>query len=294
MLENPTYPGAVAALVPAASSSAERLQLPIQDDGLDVRTLALLLSRDRCKLIYSVPNFHNPTGRTMPLHARRQLITLASQFRVPIVEDDVFGELRYGGPILPTLRSLCPELVIYIGSFSKMLSPGLRLGWIIAPRPVIQQLTMLKQSSDLHTNLLIQATMDEFCRRDLLYRHLKRVRRLFMRRRDAMADALKKCFPADAKFDLPNGGLSMWVSLPQDYNTEGLLRLSEERGVQFLPGSAFYFRSPQHNSLRLSFAAEPEARIEEGVRLIGGILKSQKSRVYFAAQSDREVAQPIF
>jgi 2-aminoadipate transaminase len=293
MLENPTYPGALAALVPSGSSS-ERVQLPLLDDGLDIRSLSSLLSRNRCKLIYAVPNFHNPTGQTMPLNARRQLVALANQFRVPIVEDDVFGELRYSGPILPTLRSLCPELVIYIGSFSKMLSPGLRLGWIIAPQPVIQQLGMVKQSSDLHTNLLIQATMDEFCRRDLLNRHLKRVRRLFMRRRDAMAEALRKYFPADARFELPNGGLSMWVSLPRDCNTESLLRLSEERGVQFLPGSAFYFRSPQQNSLRLSFAGESEARIEEGVRTIGAILKSQKSRTYFAAHGDHEMAHPIF
>ena len=111
ILENPTYPGAVAALAPSAPSSTERLQLPVGDDGPDLRSLTSLLSRNRCKLIYSVPNFHNPTGRTMPLQARTQLVKLASQFRVPILEDDVFGELRYSGPALPTLRSLCPELV---------------------------------------------------------------------------------------------------------------------------------------------------------------------------------------
>src|SRR5215475_5175532 len=163
VMENPTYPGAVAAL---AAASVERQQLPVHDTGLDLRGLSSLLSHNRCKLIYTVPNFHNPTGRTMPVEARQQLVALASQFRVPIVEDDVFGELRYGGPALPTLRALCPELVIYIGSFSKMLTPSLRLGWILAPRPVIRHLNMLKQASDLQTNLLIQATMEEFCRRD--------------------------------------------------------------------------------------------------------------------------------
>jgi 2-aminoadipate transaminase len=294
MLENPNYPGAIAALASSAASSADWLQLPRQDDGPDIRSLTLLLSRNRCKLIYLVPNFHNPTGATMPLQGRRQLVALSSQFRVPIVEDDVFGGLRFSGPILPTLRSLCPELVIHIGSFSKVLSPGLRLGWILAPRPVIQQIALVKQSSDLVTNLLIQATMDEFCRRDLLNRHMKRMKRLFMRRRDAMADALHKYFPADAHFNLPDGGLWMWVSLPRDYNAEELLRLSGARGVQFLAGSAFYFRSPEYNSLRLSFAGEPEERIEEGVRLIGAVLKSYKSRVYVAGHSDREMSQPIF
>lgn len=290
VMENPTYPGAVAAL---ATSSTERLQLPVQEGGPDLRTLTSLLSRTRCKLIYSIPNFHNPTGRTMPLEARRQLTTVASQFRVPIVEDDVFGELRYGGPVLPTLRSLCPELVIYIGSFSKMLATALRLGWIVAPRPVIRQITMLKQSADLHTNLFIQATMDEFCRRDLLNRHMKRVRRIFMKRRDAMAEALRKHFPSETRFEVPDGGLSMWVSLPHDCHVQELLRLANEKGVQFIPGSAFYFRSPLHNSLRLSFAAEPEERIEEGIRVLGSLLMSDKSRFYLNAPLERERSQLI-
>ena len=158
---------------------------------------------------------------------------------------------------------------------------------------MIQQLTVVKQSADLHTNLLIQATMDEFCRRDLLNRHMKRARRVFMRRRDALAGALRKHFPADARFDVPDGGLSMWVSFPHDCNTDDLLRLAVERGVQFLPGSAFYFRSPLHHSLRLSFAAEPEERIEEGIATLGALLGSRKSRIYFTSHRDRESSQPI-
>lgn len=290
VLENPTYPGAVAAL---AHSSNERLQLPVEDAGPDLLTLTTLLSRNRCKLIYSVPNFHNPTGRTMPLEARRKLANVAAQFRVPIVEDDVFGELRYSGPALPTLRSLNPDLVIYIGSFSKMLTPAIRLGWMVAPRPVIKQINQVKQSTDLHTNLLIQATLDEFCRRNLMNRHMKRVRRVFERRRDALASALHQHFPRDTKFDVPDGGLSMWVTLPNDCNIAELLRVGATKGVQFLPGSAFYFRSPLHNSLRLSFAAEPEERIEEGIRILGSLLGGRKSAFYFTAAMDREGSQPI-
>jgi 2-aminoadipate transaminase len=290
VMENPTYPGAVAALTQA---SVERLELPLQEDGADFRSLGSLLSAHRCKLIYTVPNFQNPTGRTMSLEARRQLMTFAGQFRVPIIEDDVFGELRYSGPVHPTLRSIAPEMVIYIGSFSKMLTPGLRLGWIVAPRPVIRQLNMMKQSSDLHTNLLIQATMDEFCRRDLLNRHMKKVRRIFMKRRDAMAEALHKHFPADARFTVPDGGLSMWVTLPHDCNTEDLLRAAGERGVQFIPGSSFYFRLPLRNSLRLSFAAEPEDRIEDGIRILGSLLAKSRSRFHFTALSERASSQPI-
>jgi DNA-binding transcriptional MocR family regulator len=290
LMENPTYPGAVAALAP---SPVERLPLPVENDGVDLRGRNTMLNHHRCKLIYSVPNFHNPTGRMMQQAERRQLVNLASQFRTPIVEDDVFGELRYSGLVLPTLRSLCPEMVIYIGSFSKMLTPGLRLGWVLAPQPVIRQINMLKQVTDLHTNLLMQAVMDEFCRRDLLNRHMKRVRRIFMKRRDALAEALHQYFPSDARFEVPDGGLSMWVSLPHDFNTEDLLQLAGERGVQYLPGSAFYFRSPLRNSLRLSFAAEPEERIEEGIRILGSLIGNRRSRLYFTEQPDREHSQPI-
>jgi 2-aminoadipate transaminase len=290
VMENPTYPGAVAALAP---SPVERLQVPVAERGMDLRGIHSLLSHHRCKLIYAVPNFQNPTGRTIPLEARQQLASLASQFRIPIVEDDVFGELRYSGPVVPTLRALCPEMVIYIGSFSKMLTPGLRLGWVLAPQPVIRHINMLKQATDLHTNLLIQAVMDEFCRRDLLNRHLKRVRRIFMKRRDAMAEALHRHFPAETRFEVPDGGLSMWVSLPPDVNTENLLAAAAERGVQYLPGSAFYFHSPLYHSLRLSFAAEPEDRIEEGIRILGSLVTNSRSRFYLMDHAERERSQPI-
>ncbi|HUS04841.1 MAG TPA: PLP-dependent aminotransferase family protein [Bryobacteraceae bacterium] len=290
VLENPTYPGAVAALAP---TSTERLQLPVQEGGPDLRTLTSLLSRNRCKLIYSVPNFHNPTGRTIPLEARRQFINLAAEFRVPIVEDDVFGELRYDGPVLPTLRSLRPDMVIYIGSFSKMLTPAIRLGWIVAPRPVIRQINMVKQATDLHTNLLIQAILDEFCRRDLMNRHMKRVRRIFKKRRDALAEALHRHFPHETRFEVPDGGLSMWVTPPPDCDVAELLRLASGKGVKFLRGSAFYFRSPLHNSLRLSFAAEPEERIKEGIRILGSLLRSNRSSFRLTAAMEREGSQPI-
>ncbi|MGH9344668.1 MAG: PLP-dependent aminotransferase family protein [Terriglobia bacterium] len=281
MLENPTYPGAVAALT---APSVERLELPVQQQGLDADVLRSLGGRSLCKLVYVIPNFHNPTGRTMPLERRKQLISVCSQLRIPIVEDDVFGNLRYSGPALPALKARCRDLVIYIGSFSKMLNPCLRLGWIVAPRPAIRQLSSIKQASDLHTSLLMQAALDEFCRRDLLQRHLKRVRHVFAKRRDAMADALKRWFPADACWELPDGGLSMWVSLSPECNTENLLRLGQEQGVEFLPGSAFYFRSRIYNSLRLSFATETEQRIQDGIRALGNLLCSQKSRRFYVSK----------
>lgn len=289
-LENPTYPGAIAAL---ALPSSKLLELAINDEGPDLRSLTSMLEGNRCKLIYVVPNFQNPTGRTLSLDARTRLAAVARQYRISLVEDDVFGELRYSGPVLPTLRSLCPELVIYIGSFSKMLTPSLRLGWILAPRPVISQLSIVKESSDLYTSLLTQTIMDEFCRRGLLNRHMKRVRNVFMKRRDAMAEALHTYFPSDVHFQVPEGGLSVWVAFSHDIRTEELARLASERGVQFLPGSNFYFRSHFHNFIRLSFAMEPEKRIGEGIRIIGSLLSNRRSHFSLTARSDQRDSQPI-
>jgi 2-aminoadipate transaminase len=290
MLENPTYPGAVAALT---HTSADRLELPIQGHGPELTAFGSLGGRT-CKLVYVVPNFQNPTGKSMPRETRVQLSQMATQLRIPVVEDDVFGDLRYSGPALPSLKSLAPQLVIYIGSFSKILNPSVRVGWAVAPRPVAKQLTAVKQASDLHTNLLMQAALDEFCRRDLLHRNLKRIKRIFIRRRDAMADALRRWFPSEARWTPPEGGLSMWVSLAPECNTDELARLAQERGVQFLPGSVFYFRSPAYNSLRLSFAAENEERIQEGVRILGELLANDRSRPYYMGDwSQRRLAPPI-
>jgi 2-aminoadipate transaminase len=275
LLENPTFPGAVGALSP---SGAGLLEMPVQEEGPDARVFNALGTRNRCKLIYVSPTFQNPTGRTMPVEARTQLVETAWQSGIPIIEDDVFGQLRYDGPVQPSLYSICPNLVIYIGSFSKMLSPGLRLGWIVAPIPVATQLAVTKQASDLHTGMLIQAAMDEFCRRGLMLRHLKRMRRVFRNRRDAMAEALQRWFPSDARWHVPQGGLSMWVTLPGDWDTEELLATAQEGGVQFVPGSAFYFRSASTNSMRLSFATENEQAITHGIKTLGEIISKRRAR----------------
>jgi 2-aminoadipate transaminase len=241
--------------------------------------LNALGTRHRCKLIYVSPTFQNPTGQTMPIEARRQLVETALHYGIPIIEDDVFGQLRYDGPAQPSLYSMCPNLVVYIGSFSKMLSPGLRLGWIVAPVPVARQLAVTKQAGDLHTGMLIQTAMDEFCRRGLMLRHVKRMRRVFRNRRDAMAEALQRWFPSDAAWHVPQGGLSMWVTLPGDCDTEELLTAAQERGVQFVPGSAFYFRSASANSMRLSFATENEQSITHGIKTLGEIISKRRPRV---------------
>lgn len=276
LLENPSFPGAVGALSPNGTGL---MPLPVHENAPPLDPSTLVNPQKRCKLIYVTPNFHNPTGLTMPIERRRQLADIALQHSIPLVEDDVFGALRYEGAAQPSLQSLCPRMVIHVGSFSKMLNPSLRLGWMVAPEPFAEQITVAKQASDLHTSTLVQTAMDEFCRRGLMVRHLKRVRRIFRNRRDAMAEALRRYFPRDARWSVPEGGLSMWVTLPDDMDTRDLLALAQDQGVQFLPGAIFYFTGVKHNCMRLSFATENEGVIDAGIRTLGQIIAKRRLRL---------------
>lgn len=276
LLENPSFPGAVGALSPSGTGL---MALPVHESAPPLDPSTLVNHQKRCKLIYVTPNFHNPTGLTMPLGRRRQLADIALQHSIPLIEDDVFGALRYEGAAQPSLQSLCPRMVIHVGSFSKMLNPSLRLGWMVAPEPFAEQITVAKQASDLHTSTLVQTAMDEFCRRGLMVRQLKRVRRVFRSRRDAMAEALRRYFPRDSQWSVPEGGLSMWVTLPDDMDTRDLLALAQDRGVQFLPGAIFYFSGSKHNCMRLSFATENEAVIDAGIRTLGEIIAKRRLRL---------------
>ena len=276
LLENPSFPGAVGALSPSGTGL---MALPVHENAPPLDPSTLVNPQKRCKLIYVTPNFHNPTGLSMPLERRRQLADIALEHSIPLIEDDVFGALRYEGAAQPSLQSLCPRMVIHVGSFSKMLNPSLRLGWVVAPEPFAEQITVAKQASDLHTSTLVQTAMDEFCRRGLMGRHLKRVRKVFRARRDAMAEALHRYFPRDSRWSLPEGGLSMWVTLPDDMDTRDLLALAQDKGVQFLPGEIFYFTGVTHNCLRLSFATENETVIDAGIRTLGDIIAKRRLRL---------------
>jgi DNA-binding transcriptional MocR family regulator len=208
--------------------------------------------------------------------ARRRLIGIAERYRVPIVEDDIYRELRYDGPDVPPLKALDEHgLVIYISSFSKVGFPGLRVGWIAAPRIVVDHLNRAKQRSDLHASLLAQAAIHEFARRGLLARHIKRVKRAYAQRRDAMLESLEKYFPDEAKWSRPDGGMSVWVRLPDSLNSTQLLLQAVENGVTFISGDHFYASSPQQNMMRLSFTMASPQAIEEAVKRLGNLMKSR-------------------
>lgn len=281
VIENPTYPGAISLF---CQSQYKFISVPVGAQGIDLDALEDVLRRRRPKLIYIVPTFQNPTGVTMDLAARRRLIELAAQYRVPLVEDEIYRDLRYDGAALPSLKALDPYgVVIYLNSVSKIGFPGLRVGWMVAPRLLIQHLMALKQRSDLHGNLLAQAALADFARHGLLSKHIQRCRRSYAQRRDAMLEALRKFFPHESNWTAPEGGMAIWVQLPEGVNADDLLSQARTQGVYFTPGSRFYASGARANTLRLSFSMLTATQIETGVKALGKLVEKQMT----TAQPDR-------
>jgi 2-aminoadipate transaminase len=281
LLENPAYPGAIAIF---AGARVRCLGVPVRTGtatngsggpvGVDVAALEATLIANRVKLMVLTPDFQNPTGTTLPLAERRRLLEIASRHQVPVVEDHIYARLRLRGEKVPCLKQLDrTNLVIQIDSFSKVAFPGLRVGWIVAPENVIERLRLVKQTTDLHTDQLSQATLAEFMRRGLLVRHLARMRKVYASRLAALEAALGKHLPADARWTRPEGGMCLWVELPLGFDASELLIHVRERGVLFAPGRYFYFQNPQPNTLRLGFAGLDERRIARGVATLGEMLR---------------------
>lgn len=271
LVETPTYLGAL------QSFSLYRPQfksLPSDEDGITTHSLhPELLSGGR--LIYCLPNFQNPTGRRLPLARRECLVERAEEAGVPVVEDDPYGDLSYSGEALPSLLSLNPKSGIYMGSFSKILAPGLRLGYVVAPGQLYKKLVQTKQAADLHTPSLNQRIVYEIIKDGFLERHIPSIRKLYSHQCNLMLSALSRHFPPTASWTRPQGGMFIWVTLPEVINTELLLVKAIEKNVAFVPGAHFYVKKAQRNTLRLSFVTVPEARIDEGVHILGKLITDE-------------------
>ena len=272
-IENPTYSGALSVF---CRGGQKFVPVPMDENGINLELVEEAFSRHAPKLLYTIPTFQNPTGVTTTLAARRQLVDLSIKYRVPVIEDDIYSELRYDGPAVPPLKALDEHgTVIHVSSFSKIGFAGLRVGWIMGARALIQQLALVKQKLDLHTATLTQASIYEFSRHGLLARHMKRARKAYRQRRDAMIEALERHFPEEASWNNPEGGMALWVRLPDGFDTEQLLIQAYEKGVLFSPASHFYAGAPRQNMLRLSFTSTPPEAIEAGVRTLGSIVKRE-------------------
>jgi DNA-binding transcriptional MocR family regulator len=278
ILENPTYPGAMAIF---HGARARCLGVPIETRrepgtalGIDLQALEATLAANRVKLIVLTPDFQNPTGTSMPLASRRKVLELAGRHQVPVVEDHIYARLHARDERLPSLKQLDrANLVIHIDSFAKVAFPGLRVGWIVAPATAIERLRIVKQTTDLHTDQLAQATLAEFLRRGLFSKHLARMRKVYASRLSVLDELLQKHMPEGTRWTRPDGGMCLWLELPPGFDASELLTHAKERGVLFAPGRYFYVQNPLPNTLRLGYAGLDEKQIARGVATLADVLR---------------------
>jgi 2-aminoadipate transaminase len=281
LTEQPTYLGALQAFT---SYQARYLTVPIDDEGMRVDLLEEAL-RAGPKFLYVLPNFQNPGGVTLSLERRRRLVELASHYGVPVVEDDPYGQLRYEGKHLPPLVKVDAEVhgcsngerpfrggVLYLGTLSKTLAPGLRIGWVVAPEEIMTRLVQMKQGADLHTSTFTQMVAYETARGGFLDRHVPRIRAVYGERRNAMLAALERHFPPGVRWTRPHGGLFLWATLPEGLDSARLLDAALKEKVAFVPGAAFHPGGGGERTMRLNFSYCTPEVIEEGIRRLGGVI----------------------
>jgi GntR family transcriptional regulator / MocR family aminotransferase len=274
LVESPTYDLALDLF------RAQHLKLigcPIDAAGMQVEQLEPLLQQHHPKLIYTIPNFQNPTGACLSLPRRRQLIALADRYNIPILEDDFVGDLRYEGRVQPALKALDPGgRVIYVGTFSKMIMPGLRVGFLVADGPIYELLAQLKRVNDLMTSTLTQRTLEAYVTVGRYQAHVRRSCQVYRRRRDAIVQAIGRELPAGVHVVSPQGGLFVWLRLPEDMSAIQLLPLAAEEGVEYAPGPRF-FPQPDvgERYMRLNFATQTPEDIDEGIRRLGRAMRRE-------------------
>jgi 2-aminoadipate transaminase len=290
--EAPTYPGAVPVF---CSYQAETIQIDCDEDGMRIEELEKVLAGlDRAgrrpKFVYSVPSFQNPAGVTLSLERRRRLVELARQRELLVVEDNPYGLLRFGGDPLPPLYQLDGgDFVIYVSTFSKILSPGIRLGWAVAPPPVMEKIVLGKQASDLCTSTLTQYFVREYFAEGRWREYVDSLAEIYRGRRDTMVEALCEHFPSQARWTEPEGGLFIWATLPDYIDTGDLLAKALREDVAFVPGQAAYVdQSRGRNSMRLNFSGVSNDEIVEGVRRIGSAVAEQVE-LYQALTGEHEL-----
>ncbi len=280
-----SYPTFVGALSVFNLVEAKIITIPLDEHGMNIDALEKKLIEhqnegDPIKIVYTVPTFQNPTGVSMPLHRRIKLIELARKYDFYIIEDNPYGELRYSGePIDMIIAHDLPKdnkgNTIYLGTFSKTISPGFRVGWVIGPRNLIQKIIVAKQSLDLCTNVFSQAIIAEFLNQNLMDVHKEHIKKLYKQKRDIMLDSMKRFLPSGITWTIPDGGLFLWVTCPNGMDTKELLKKAIDNKVAFVPGSAFSTTSDIKNTMRLNFSNESDDNIREGIKRLGEVISTE-------------------
>lgn len=281
LIEEPGYIGGIQAFV---SYGAQFVGIPMDDQGMRMDILEAKLKElhqqgKYPKFIYTVPTFQNPTSVTMSLKRREALINISKKYDILIVEDNAYGELRYDGEEIPLLKALDDEeKVIHLGSFSKILSPGMRTAWTVAHKDLIARMVDIRQNLDLGPNIFAQTIIAQYCEMGLLESHVQESKNIYKPKRDAMMQAIKKYFPAEVKVNYPQGGFFTWAELPEGMDTQAMFDEVLKEKVAYLSGADFYTSSNVKNTMRLCYSNSTLEQIEEGIKRLGTAIKKQMDK----------------
>ena len=271
LCESPTYLAAISAF---RAYECDFIEVPTDDDGMILEELGRILERTkRVKIIYVIPDFQNPTGKTWSLKRRKLLVNIAMKHNIMIIEDNPYGELRYEGENLPSIKSFDQVgCVLCLGTFSKIFCPGYRIGWIAGDTRVIEKYVLVKQGTDLQCNTIAQMEIAKYLELYDIDEHINKIREVYRRRRDLTVKTMEDEFPKGVSFTRPHGGLFAWVELPRNVNARDVLKKSLEKNVAFVPGGSFFPNGGNENTFRINFSNMPEERIVEGLKCLGGVL----------------------
>ncbi|BEP30414.1 aminotransferase-like domain-containing protein [Helicovermis profundi] len=270
--ESPSYLGAINAF---KAYECEFLEISTDNDGMIIEELEEKLSKiDNAKMIYVIPDFQNPTGRTWSLQRRKGLLEVAKKYDLPIVEDNPYGELRFEGEMLPSIKSMDEDgRVIFLGTFSKTFCPGLRIGWVCAEHDILEKYILVKQGADLQSNSMSQRELSVFLDVYDLDEHIEKIKDIYRVRRNLMMQYIKSEFPKEAVATYPNGGLFTWVELPEYINARELMERALKENVAFVPGGSFFPNGGNENTMRINYSNMPDDKIIEGIKRLGKVIK---------------------
>lgn len=276
LCESPTYLAAISAF---KSYGCSFVEIPTDEEGMNMAVLEDVLNKtENIKLIYVIPTFQNPTGRTWSLERRKKLAELSARYDIPVIEDNPYGELRFEGESLPSIKSFDKVgNILCTGSFSKIFCPGFRIGWIAGDKDIIRKYVLVKQGTDLQCNTIAQMTIAEYLKRYGIDKHIGKIVKVYRKRRDIAMECIERYFPDNIRYTYPQGGLFTWVELPEEISARDILQKCIERKIAFVPGGSFYPVEHKENTFRLNYSNMPEDRIIKGLQIIGEVLQTYVS-----------------
>ena len=277
LMESPSYLGAINAF---KANCPKFIEVPTDGNGMIMSELEKIIqTTENIKMIYVIPDFQNPTGRTWPLERRKQFMEIINKYEIPVIEDNPYGELRFVGENMPSLKSLDTKgLVIFLGTFSKILAPGYRLGWVCASTEILEKYNFIKQGADLQPSTVSQLEVNKFMELYNLDDHVAKIKEVYGHRRDVMLNAMKREFPEGIEYTHPEGGLFTWVILPEYMNAREVALECIKEKVAYVPGGSFFPNGGHENTFRMNYSCMPNDKIEQGIASLGKVLKAMMKK----------------